>query len=460
MRILIWPLLVMISFVGTVEASALNKLIKFVDQNGGMSNYNAPAIIKDQQGGYMTGGSLQIRGARPEILQPAHVQLPSFNYDACTGSGDFRFGGLSYITVAEFANFLKKLGTSTGSFAFKMAAKTVCPQCENIIAELEAIARDINNTNLEQCAASKQLAEGLFNQLGAGKKQSCMMQNAVQKNDVDLNKAQDKCSNGSSPYGDPADSEELASLLGDDFNIVWKALSKGQKDSTDFKELMMSVAGSLIGKTVDGSVQLTPLPSLIVDASLLEKYIGTKSQSSEVEMYKCDEDKKCLKPTIIKKVLSTGDTLYGKIGKILDSLIDKVEKDVKEPSFSDEEQALIEYSSIPIIRLVQQELARHGDKENIFLRNAEFIDVICYEVMGGFFEGIVHKTLKEVRALEFAQVDMVKIDRYLETAQEVLAMLRHTKEHAYSRLVIVMQAKERLRQQEDEFNLIFEKLGA
>jgi hypothetical protein len=125
-------------------ASGLNKLLKFIDQSGGMSNYNAPAIIRDQQGGFMTGGSLQIRGARPKILQPAHVQLPSFNFDACRGSGDFRFGGLSFINSAEFSAFMKKLTASIGAYAFKMAAKSFCPQCENIIAEFEAIARDIN----------------------------------------------------------------------------------------------------------------------------------------------------------------------------------------------------------------------------------------------------------------------------------------------------------------------------
>ena len=173
-----------------------------------------------------------------------------------------------------------------------------------------------------------------------------------------------------------------------------------------------------------------------------------------------DEKKKCLDPKVVVTTLTVKDTLYGKIGTILDSLVDKVEEDAKDPILSDEEMALIEYSSIPIIPLIQQELARAGDKTNIFLRNAEFIDVICYEVMSGFFEGILHKTLKEVRALEFAQVDSGKIERYLDTAQEVLSMLRHTKEHAYSRLVVIMQAKERLRQQEAEFDLIFEKLGA
>jgi hypothetical protein len=227
-------------------ASGLNKLLKFIDQSGGMSNYNAPAIIRDQQGGFMTGGSLQIRGARPKTLQPAHVQLPSFNFDACRGSGDFRFGGLSFINSAEFSAFMKKLTASTGAYAFKMAAKSFCPQCENIIAEFEAIARDINNFNLEQCGLAKQLAGGLVGQLEAGQGQSCLMHNAVKKNGKDLSEAHKLCANGSSPYGDPADTEELASLLGDNFNLVWKALSKGSSDSVEFKELMMSVAGSLI----------------------------------------------------------------------------------------------------------------------------------------------------------------------------------------------------------------------
>jgi conjugative transfer pilus assembly protein TraH len=273
-------------------ASGLNKLLKFIDQSGGMSNYNAPAIIRDQQGGFMTGGSLQIRGARPKTLQPAHVQLPSFNFDACRGSGDFRFGGLSFINSAEFSSFMKKLTASTGAYAFKMAAKSFCPQCENIIAEFEAIARDINNFNLEQCGLAKQLAGGLVGQLEAGQGQSCLMHNAVKKNGKDLSEAHKLCANGASPYGDPGDTEELASLLGDNFNLVWKALSKGSSDSVEFKELMMSVAGSLIATKIEGGLSLKPLPSLIVDSSFLEKYIGTKGESSRVEMYVCDEKKK------------------------------------------------------------------------------------------------------------------------------------------------------------------------
>lgn len=451
--------IIFVLFTSYVQAGSLNKLLKYVDQTGGMSNYNAPRIIQDQQGGYITGGSLQIRGARPKVMQPLHVQIPSFNFDACTSSGDFRFGGLSYINSSEFTSFIKKLPQTSGAYVFKLFTKTYSSVIENIMAELEAIARDVNNTNLEQCALAKNLAEGTFGKLVAGKNQTCLMQAGIKKDQPDLAKANQVCSNGRSPYGDPADNEELKSLLGDNFNLVWKALSKGDVDSQEFKELMMSVAGSLIGETAEGRLRFKPLASLVVDSNFLEKYIGNKTESTKVEMYVCDEPRKCLNPKIEVKTLSPRDTLYGKIGAVLDSLIDKVWEDADNPVFTDEEQAVIEYSSIPLINLIEQELSRHGDKSNIFLRNAEFIDVICYEVMSGFFEGILHKTLKEVRALEFAQVDSIGINQFLDSANQVLSLLRDTKNSAYQRLIIIMQAKDRLRQQEAEFDLIFERLG-
>ena len=76
-------------------ASGIDKLMKYAAPSGSMSNVNSAAIIKDQQGGYMTGGSVILRAPRPKTLQPLTTQTPKFAYDACTGSVDFRFGGLS-----------------------------------------------------------------------------------------------------------------------------------------------------------------------------------------------------------------------------------------------------------------------------------------------------------------------------------------------------------------------------
>ena len=39
-------------------ASGIDKLMKYAAPSGSMSNVNKAAIINDQQGGYMTGGSV------------------------------------------------------------------------------------------------------------------------------------------------------------------------------------------------------------------------------------------------------------------------------------------------------------------------------------------------------------------------------------------------------------------
>ena len=64
----------------------------------------------------------------------------------------------------------------------------------------------------------------------------------------------------------------------------------------------------MIATKIEGGLSLKPLPSLIVDSSFLEKYIGTKGESSRVEMYVCDEKKKCLDPKVVVTTLTVKDT--------------------------------------------------------------------------------------------------------------------------------------------------------
>jgi hypothetical protein len=66
-------LLVICWGIGNSFASGIDKLMKFASPEGSMSNVNTGAIVKDQQGGYMTGGSMLIRGPRPKTLQPLLV---------------------------------------------------------------------------------------------------------------------------------------------------------------------------------------------------------------------------------------------------------------------------------------------------------------------------------------------------------------------------------------------------
>ena len=87
-------MLIIVSNLNYVFAGGIEALMKYTSPENTMANVNKGAIIKDQQGGYMTGGSMLLRGPSPKVLQPLLVQTPKFAFDACTGSADFRFGGL------------------------------------------------------------------------------------------------------------------------------------------------------------------------------------------------------------------------------------------------------------------------------------------------------------------------------------------------------------------------------
>jgi hypothetical protein len=147
------------------------------------------------------------------------------------------------------------------------------------------------------------------------------------------------------------------------------------------------------------------------------------------------------------------------VEKVLDGLIQKVYDNLAKAQISDEEHALIEFSSVPIIPLIQQELARYGEAGNIFLRNSEFLEVICYDIMTGFLESLIHKSIKEVKALEYAQIDSIVMEGFYKDARHALHSITNIRMTAYKRLQIILQTKERLASQEKEFESLFSRLS-
>lgn len=452
-------MLTVLASSSAVRANPLSKLLDFAQQDGTMVSHNAPTIIKDQSGGFYTGGSMLMRGPKPKNLEPFSIQLPKFSYSACNGSADFFFGGLSHISSKELAKFFKKIPGTAGTYAVKMLLKTVSPQIEDIVSYLETVSRDINGINMDLCATSEAIAEGALGILGNSNQLSCLTKTRLKADKNDMADAMKTCKEDPGKY-DNDELKELESLLGDQFNLVWKALGKGSSSGDKgFKELIMSVSGSVIGVKREGVMHYTNLPSLIADQDLLEKYIGAKGGDTKVTLYECT-DEKCLNPVAREKTLRSQDALYGRIEKIMEKLIDKAYEDKRMPVFTDEEQALIVFSSIPVIALIDQELAKHGDKDNVTLRNGEFLEVICYDIMTGFLNKLVQKSIKEVKALEYAQLDNVVMNSFYEEAKQAGRTLEKSRLTAYHKLQIILQTKSRLEQQEKEFENMFSRLAA
>jgi conjugative transfer pilus assembly protein TraH len=445
-------LITLISSVSINSFAGIDKLMKYAAPSGSMSNTNKAAVITDQQGGYMTGGSMLVRGPKPKTLQPLIVQTPKFAFDACTGSADFRFGGLSYISAKEFTKFFKNMGTATGAYAVKMFIKSACPQCEDIMSYLETVARDINSMMIDQCSTAQAIAGGTFNSLNSSNQQKCLMQGNINKSSKDMYQAMDKCKLDPDRHGELGKDDELKSLLGNEFNLVWKAISQGKnKDAGDssFKELIMSVSGTIIGRKIDGSFHFTSKPSLVLSNDLLEEYIGVNRKSGKVKLYSCDTNDKCLNPTEAEVVLQEKDTIYGNISRILDKLVPKYLENKQQ--LNDEEAALVSFSSIPLLQLIEMEMTHKAKTEDMMVRMQEFVEVLCYDVVTNFLSQMINRAGAAVQSLEYAQLDDTVISKFTSQVAEVRQFLTSAKFAAFKRLQIITNVKERLSQQQRAF---------
>jgi len=444
-----------------VFATGLDNFMKFGAKGGSMTSINKGAVISDQKAGYMTGGSIISRGPRPMDLQPLGVQLPSAAFDPCTGSFDLRWGGFSYIKGPEFAKYYKAVASGSGAYLVKMAITQGCPQCEGAMSDLEAIARDINGMTFNQCEQGKAIAEGLMGKFNAAKNQKCLAKSSIKKGGSDLHDATQKCQDNPDRYGETGDDKELKSMLPDNFNLVWHALSQGSGEAPNgMKEMIMSISGSIIGLKHDGVTTISTLPSLIEKDDLLEQYIGKPGEgTSKVKLYVCNENTRCLKPTVQEVSLDNrADTLYGKVEVTLKSILDKIVSNKGE--LSDEEQALVEYSQIPIITLFEIELAIKNEKSvSLFAGNSEFVEVVCYDMITNFMQKMLHEAKTAVDSLETAQIDNTAIERFNKNIERVQLLLRDKKYKAMDKLQTIIAVKERLTKQQDVFEMNFTRYG-
>jgi hypothetical protein len=248
---------------------------------------------------------------------------------------------------------------------------------------------------------------------------------------------------------------ELKSLLGDEFNLVWKGVSKGSAGEgaadNHFKEMIMSVSGTIIGKKLDGRFVFTSKPSLVLSNDLLEEYIGTKEGGNKLKRYKCNEHEKCLEASEEEITMTRDETLFGNVSRVLTGLVDKVLQG-KGETITDEEQAVIAFSSVPLINLIEMELASKARTDDLLVRISEFVEVVCYDVITNFLSQMVIKAQNAVQSLEYAQVtDVGVIKDFIENAEKVKGFLRDAKFAAFKRLQIITQVKERLELQEKAF---------
>jgi len=111
-----------------------------------------PKAYQGQERGYYVGGSASVRW---NMQDPPLVSFTAPRLKVGCSGIDIVWGGFSYLDFKHLVQKLQVILSAAPAFAFKIALKTLCEACDNVITALENIADIINQLNVDSCQAAK-----------------------------------------------------------------------------------------------------------------------------------------------------------------------------------------------------------------------------------------------------------------------------------------------------------------
>ena len=412
---------------------------QFFDAMGYASNITQGGVYKDQAAGYYTGGSVFARTPSRNI-DLVNIQMPS--YKAGCGGIDLFTGGFSFINSDRFIQFLKNIGSNALGYAFQLALQTATPQIYNTISELNALAQEINNTSINSCEAAANLVGGVWPKSEASSKLLCTSMGSQKNAFSDWAQARQGCgAEGRRDEINAQKSPEFKDVLGDEFNLAWKALSKNGFLSADptLAEFFMSLSGSIISRnTGGGRLQISHLPSLANNSDLLSVLL---TGEGEAQIYQCDdrEEDRCLNPRKGPFRISKSSALLQKVDGILRELERKVQED--EGPLTQEERGLIQSTSIPILKILGVQVAFKGGASPITL--SEFSEAIAHDLLLKYLEQVLELVNESVIHLQKVQINENTLQSFKEDMAQIRRLLLERRNGAFQQMQTTLSAIER-----------------
>ena len=213
--------------------------------------------------------------------------------------------------------------------------------------------------------------------------------------------------------------KEYEDQLGDEFNIAWKAIKKGDglgsgsnSDNKGVAELLMSISGTIIAKQdgsgKDAKLSVMPYASLTKDDSIIDMLLyGDNKGSGKATIYRCSDDE-CLNMKEEAFTIKKTEALVPKIERMLRSMSDKARNHTGRLSAA--EQSLVELTQIPILTIIA---VQNGYMVGNAVMNVnEFVDSIAYDYVLGYLE----------RQLDYVEVNLKNLEK-VQIYQQVYQIL-------------------------------------
>ena len=434
--------------VPSAEAGLGAKLQGVFQSMGYASNVTKGGAYRDQQGGYITGGSLFAR-APVANHNLANFQAPSFGWGC--GGVDLFTGSISFISKEDLVNTLRTIGSNAMSYAYGLALQQVTPQIKAVIDNLQATMQEINNANINSCRMAAQLVGGMAPKTQASTELYCSSKGLKMGTFTDYADAKHQCQKPGK-RGEVRDKEdaEFRDVLGEEFNLAWLAIKENRFLSEDDEtaEFILSLSGSIIARIEPGKDSPTSryLPSLATRPEFIKTLVGARIGESErdakVKIYKCDEGIKCLNPFATQEInVSKDNTFLQKVRTMTDSLYEKVLKDEES---SEEEQGFINSTSIPVLRILAINAAYKNDTQPIAI--SELAEVIAYDILLRYVESVLDLVLEHMMQLKNAQITDTSIKEFKDnigkTQRLLLSERRSLLHHMQASIAVIERTKQ------------------
>lgn len=441
-----------ISFMKASLYAGMEANLEKAFQSLGMANnVTSSGGYQDQTGGYYTGGNVF---ARSKVNNPDLFTLQLPHYRAGCGGIDLFLGGFSYINAREFTQLLRNIGSNAAGYAFNLALATVTPQIKSVLDELSAKVQEMTNQNINSCEAAATLVGGVWPQTDASSQLLC---NAMGKElglVSDWAQSRQKC--GSEQQRETTNAKknqkpEFRDVLGDEFNIAWKALQKNSFLAHDpqLAEFFMTISGTILSRRQGQTMEVKVLPSKSGDANLITALV---QGNVPVEIYKCDNygESQCLNPTSQRVTIPDSKALHGRVQKLLLSISDNVRED---KALSVEQKAFVNSTMIPVLKIIAVESAFKGGGAPLNIAN--FSEAIAHDILLQYLDEVMAVVWESVTQLKNSQINDHQIEAFRSGIAGSRKLLFTKRTALFEQMAITLELIERTQQIESKLQNMF-----
>ncbi len=434
-----------------LSAGMQDNLEKAFQALGMANNITEGGGYQDQTGGFYTGGRVFAR-SRVNNADLLSLQYP--HYRAGCGGIDLFLGGFSYINAQQFIQLLRNIGSNASGYAFNLALATVTPQIKSVLDDLLAKVQKMTNQSINSCEAAATLVGGAWPQSDASSQLLC---NAMSKDlgiATDWAQGRQKCGaeeQRNAVLNRKGEKPGFKDMLGDEFNVAWKAIQKNNFLSKDAQlaEFFMTVSGTIVSRRVNSELQVKVLPSKSSDPQLISALIAG---NVPVQIYKCDDvsENKCLAPTLQNVVLPKEKALYSTVHRLLLSLSKKVREDGK---ISEQEKGFVNSTMLPVLKIIAVEAAfKEGGSP---ISAAEFSEAIAHDILLQYLDEVMSLVWDSVTQLKKVQIDEGMIEELRAGIASSRKLLYAKRTALFKQMAITLDLIERTQQIERKIQNMF-----